>query len=191
MSNQTSMTPEEIGRIGEEIYQTKLRAALEPGNIGKFLSLDILSEDFEISTNRLDNAHKIRERHPDAIIYTVRVGYDAVVSMGGQLRRTDSITAEERGRHMSNQTSMSLEEIVRIGEEIYQTKLRAAVEPGNIGKLLSLDIFSGDYEINTDRLQNWDRLRERHPDAEIYTVRIGYNAVDTIGGRLQRTGTTS
>jgi hypothetical protein len=88
MSNQTSMPIEEIGRIGEEIYQTKLRAVVEPDNIGKYLSIDVLSGDYEISANRLDNWDRMEMRHPDAILYTVRIGYNAVVSMGGQIRRT-------------------------------------------------------------------------------------------------------
>ena len=36
-------TTEEVGRRGRELYETKLRAQIEPAHTGKFLVLDIVT----------------------------------------------------------------------------------------------------------------------------------------------------
>ena len=80
------------------------------------------------------------------------------------------------------------EEIERRGEAIYEQDLRNTVETEeNIGKIISIDIETGDYEIDTDPLVTGRRLQSRHPDAAIYGKRIGYNAVFAVGGMLVRT----
>jgi len=69
------------------------------------------------------------------------------------------------------------------GEEIYNTELRGLLEEANRGRYLALDIKSGEYEMGDAYLPLWDRLRQRNPDAIIYTLRIGYPALGRIGGR--------
>lgn len=79
-----------------------------------------------------------------------------------------------------------LEEIDRRGEEWWQ-KIRPQVETAeNIGKRIAIDIESGDYEIDDNALVAADRLRARHPNAVLYTPRIGYDAAFAIGGTLRR-----
>ena len=85
-------------------------------------------------------------------------------------------------------TKYSGEEIGRRGQEIYENHLRALLETEeNIGKIVSIDIESGDYEIADDLVAAGRRLQQRHPDAMIYGKRIGYNAVYAVGGSLVRT----
>ena len=66
---------------------------------------------------------------------------------------------------------------------------RAEIEtPENIGRLVLIDLNSGDYEIAADRL-GFDaaaNVRQRHPDANLFALRIGYEAVEVIGGVLER-----
>ena len=57
----------------------------------------------------------------------------------------------------------------------------------NIGKIVSIDVNSGDYEVDADLLTAGDRLLARHPDAAIWGERIGYDAVYAVGGALTRT----
>ncbi len=86
-------------------------------------------------------------------------------------------------------TRYSGEEIGRRGEEIYENSLKDVVETEqNIGKIISIDIETGDYEIDDDPLVTGRRLLARHPGAALYGKRIGYNAVYAIGGTLVRTG---
>jgi hypothetical protein len=77
--------------------------------------------------------------------------------------------------------------ISRIGHEIYETPLREQVDTKeNIGKLISIDIKSGDYEIADKLITAIQRLQARRPDAEIWSERIGYDAVYAIGGSIRR-----
>ena len=80
------------------------------------------------------------------------------------------------------------EEIGQRGQEIYESRLRTLLETEeNIGKIVSIDIESGDYEIADDLLLAGRRLQQRHPEALMYGKRIGYNAVYAVGGSLVRT----
>ena len=83
----------------------------------------------------------------------------------------------------------SSEEVGRRGKEWYEKHIRVQVEiEENIGLLVSIDIETGDYEIGSDKdFSATRRLREKHPGAALYTERIGYNAVDALGGVLERT----
>lgn len=68
------------------------------------------------------------------------------------------------------------EEIVRRGEELYEHSIRARVETEeNIGKIVSIDIETGDYEVDADPLLPGLRLQAKNPDAAVYGKRIGYN----------------
>jgi hypothetical protein len=79
-------------------------------------------------------------------------------------------------------------EIARRGKKLYQQNLRAKVETEeNIGKIISIDIETGDYEIDADLLEAANRLRARHPGAALWGERIGYDAVYALGaGELTR-----
>ncbi len=82
------------------------------------------------------------------------------------------------------QASSTADEIVRRGEEIYEQQIRAKVEPQNKGKFLVIDIKTGAYELDEDDLTASKRLLARHPDAEIYGLRIGYPAAYRLGGHF-------
>jgi hypothetical protein len=85
-------------------------------------------------------------------------------------------------------TTTPLDEMIsKIGHEIYETQLRPKVETDeNIGKLISIDINTGDYEIGEKLLSTIQRLQARRPEAEIWSERIGYNAVYAVGGSVRR-----
>ncbi len=71
--------------------------------------------------------------------------------------------------------------------QLYE-QLRPQIEtPANIGKLIVMDVDSGDYEIDDMGIETSRHLQVRHPGATLYALRIGYNAVEAIGGILERT----
>lgn len=76
--------------------------------------------------------------------------------------------------------------ISRIGELARQlySRLRDKVETtDNIGKLIVMEVESGDYEIDEQGIESSRLLQSRHPGAELYALRIGYkNAVSFCGG---------
>lgn len=79
-------------------------------------------------------------------------------------------------------------EITRRGQELYEQNIRNLIETQeNLGKIISIDIETGDYEIGDDLISTGDRLFARHPGAALYGARIGYNAVYAVGGSLVRT----
>ena len=82
---------------------------------------------------------------------------------------------------------ISNDEIGVRGQEIYEQRLRPVVETEeNIGKIISIDVVTGDFEIADDLLSAGRRLQVRRPDALMYGKRIGYNAVYAVGGTLVR-----
>ena len=72
------------------------------------------------------------------------------------------------------------EVFARMGDEIYEKKVRPLVEKGNRGKIVATDIESGDYKVDTDTRKASLYLIDKNPDAQIWCVRIGYPAVHRI-----------
>jgi hypothetical protein len=73
----------------------------------------------------------------------------------------------------------SMEEHARMAKELYE-KIRPIVEPGNHGRLVAVDVDSGDYELGDDTLSTTLRLHARLPDAQTWVFRIGYPYVHRI-----------
>ena len=70
------------------------------------------------------------------------------------------------------------------GKEIYHQQIQEKVESEHKGKFLSVDIKTGDYEIDTDDLSPTMRLLAKRPDAIIYSLRIGFEAAHRIGYKI-------
>jgi hypothetical protein len=85
-----------------------------------------------------------------------------------------------------SQPRLSNEEIARQAESLYDDRIRADAEAvaSNRGKIIVLDVDSGDYEIDDAALTAAHRLKVRHPEAELYARRIGYDAVYNLAGPL-------
>jgi hypothetical protein len=81
------------------------------------------------------------------------------------------------------QPQYSKEEFARRGDEIYESQVRSQVEEGNHGKI---DIDTGDFEIDAREIAACNRLESRHPDAQIWIVRVGSRHVRRFGGRTKR-----
>jgi hypothetical protein len=82
---------------------------------------------------------------------------------------------------LKRQPRYSPEEFKRRGTELYEGKIRSLVEPGNIGRLLCIDIDSGDYAVADDKLEAAQVLIDKNPDAQIWCLRIGHVAVEKFG----------
>jgi hypothetical protein len=83
---------------------------------------------------------------------------------------------------------LSSEEIAQRGKNIYENLIRSQVETtDNIGKLVSIDVETSEYEIGDDLVITSSRLQAKHPGAAIWSERIGFNAVYAVGGTLVRT----
>ncbi len=74
------------------------------------------------------------------------------------------------------------EHIQAMGETIYKEKIRHKLHPKEKGKVVVIDIHSGDYEIDPRDIEALLRLKERRPNALVWARRVGYRAVHSIGG---------
>ncbi|MBW4579670.1 MAG: hypothetical protein KME42_08885 [Tildeniella nuda ZEHNDER 1965/U140] len=84
--------------------------------------------------------------------------------------------------------TLSSEEIAQRGESLHEEHIRVHVETAaNIGKIIAINLSTGDYEIDHDLLAACHRLKAKQPDTVTWIQRIGYDAVYAIGGTLTRT----
>lgn len=84
----------------------------------------------------------------------------------------------------ARQPRYSKEEHARRGEELYEQQIRPQVEIGSHGKIVALDVDSGDFEVAENMIAACERLLARRPDAQIWCVRIGYPGVHRFGSRV-------
>jgi len=83
--SQTKYTPEEIGRIGTEIYRQQLRSQVMPHAKGKFLILDIESGDYEIDADDTSAEERLRARRPAGVFFGLRIGYTSAYTLSGRM----------------------------------------------------------------------------------------------------------
>ena len=83
------------------------------------------------------------------------------------------------------QPRYSKEEHARRGADWYERRVRPQVEDGNRGRVVGIDVDTGDFELGDDTLTAADRLLARRPDAQIWFVRIGHPGVYRFGPRAR------
>lgn len=69
------------------------------------------------------------------------------------------------------------------GQDLYEVDIREQVEAGNEGKIVAIDIETGDFEFHQEIVPATNRLFDRYSDAQPWVIRIGYRAVDHFGAR--------
>ena len=84
------------------------------------------------------------------------------------------------------QPRYSKEEFAQRGNALYEAQIRSQVEEGNQGKIVAIDIETGAFEVEDDKITATDRLYERVSDAQPWVIRIGHRAVFRFGSRSQR-----
>ncbi len=108
-----------------------------------------------------------------------------VGSIGGE-------EAQRRDREMDGGQVISIppEQVFqkKRGKELYENVIRAQVEtPENIGKIISINVETGEYEIGDDLVVTSSKLQAKQANAIIWGEQIGFDAVYAIGGTLVRT----
>ncbi len=81
------------------------------------------------------------------------------------------------------QRRYSKEELARQGQELYESGIRQQVETDNDGKIVAIDIETGDFEVDENVVPATNRLFARLPDAQPWIIRIGHRAVYHFGAR--------
>ena len=85
MTTYRDYTDEEIERRGEAIYAHSIRPLVEKAHKGEYVAIDIETGAWEKGENVFELASRLHERHPQAALYTVRVGYPYAERLGGHL----------------------------------------------------------------------------------------------------------
>jgi len=76
-----------LGEKARKLYE-RLRPEVETNdNIGKFIVMEVESGDYEIDEQGIESSHRLQSRHPDAVLYALRIGYKTAVSFCGGLGR--------------------------------------------------------------------------------------------------------
>ena len=85
----------------------------------------------------------------------------------------------------TTQGQMTPDEVVARGKALYEQDIRTQVEEGNFGRLLLVDVTTGNWVMEEDRIEMARRLRARNPQAQNYGMRVGYAAAAAIGASLR------
>lgn len=64
---------------GEAIY-ANLRSELEKNHLGQIVAIDIESGDYFLGQSVVEAVQKAREKYPDRVFHTIRIGAKAVHS---------------------------------------------------------------------------------------------------------------
>jgi hypothetical protein len=83
------------------------------------------------------------------------------------------------------QPRYSKDDHARRGTALYEQQVRPQVEAGNSGNVVALDVDTAAFEVAENSLTASQRLLARHPDAQIWCVRIGRPAVHHFRPRVR------
>ena len=86
-----------------------------------------------------------------------------------------------------SQPRYSKEAFAQRGDEIYESQIKAQVEKNDHGKIVAIDIETGDFEVDQSEIEACNHLEARRPDAQIWIIRIGSRHVRRFGGRARKT----
>ena len=87
---QIKRTKEEISERAKKIYEKDIKIKLSLEQRGQYLSIDVESGDYELGTSSLHTALKLKQRHPEANIFTMKHGSFTTGSIGFAPPRPDS-----------------------------------------------------------------------------------------------------
>lgn len=66
--------------------------------------------------------------------------------------------------------------LIRKGKRLYETKLKALLEPEHRGEYAAIEPDSGDYYLGHTMSEACEKASAEHPDKKFFLVRIGYKA---------------
>ncbi|MFA0733018.1 MAG: hypothetical protein LKKZDAJK_001073 [Candidatus Fervidibacter sp.] len=69
-----TINPKELAAKGEAIYD-RIKEQLEKEHYGKFIAIEPESGDYEIADRAIDAFLRLKERHPDKLLFGRRIGF--------------------------------------------------------------------------------------------------------------------
>jgi hypothetical protein len=81
----------------------------------------------------------------------------------------------------------TVEEVATRAEKLYADTIRAQVEcEDNIGKMVVIDVETGEYGVDKSGIRSAIALKDKNPNARLFTMRIGYDVAISFGGNFDR-----
>ena len=87
---------------------------------------------------------------------------------------------------MTTQSPNSREQTARLGKDIYERDIRHLVEADHHGEVVAIDVGSGNYVLGENAIAASKGLRDQHPEARVWLMRVGHQALYHFGGSSLR-----
>ena len=174
-----------IRDLAHAIYDADIRDLVETAYHGEYLTLDVVTGEYDIDADELAGNLRMLERHPPENLFTFRIGYKAFGTFGMRARPMSDDEAGVADRRTSKTLAPAPGQehtVVSQAFAIYDAKIRHLVEPEHHGEYLTLDVKTGEYELDADSLAANFRMLERHSPETLVSLRIGYPAFGTFVG---------
>jgi hypothetical protein len=71
---------EKVAKIGQELYDSKLKELLEPESNGRFVAIEPQSSGYFIGNTIIEAIEKAELNFPNADFHIVKIGFPAAVS---------------------------------------------------------------------------------------------------------------
>jgi hypothetical protein len=71
----TQRSPEELARVGAEVFERCVRSALRPDDDGKFVAVDVQTGNYEVDDDDYAAVARLRAKTPTADIWLMRAGH--------------------------------------------------------------------------------------------------------------------
>lgn len=68
-------SPDELAKLGGEIFDLHIQPTLKPEDHGKFVAIDVETGDFEIDVDDYTAVARLRARNPSADMWLMCAGY--------------------------------------------------------------------------------------------------------------------
>lgn len=82
---------------------------------------------------------------------------------------------------------LSREEVGRRARELYDNGICQQVyTEQNIGKMVIIDVETGEYAVDKIGLESARYLRNKNPFARLFGIRIGYKVAASFSGEMER-----
>ncbi|KAF3884388.1 MULTISPECIES: hypothetical protein [Nostocales] len=76
----------------------------------------------------------------------------------------------------------TVEEVAQRAKQFYEDGIRQQVEHrDNIGKMIVIDAETGEYGIDKTGVESVLSLKQKNPNARLFTMRIGYDVAFSFG----------
>ena len=77
----STRSPEEVARLGSDVFTRQIRPALRPEDDGKFVAIDVDTGDYELDEDDYAAVTRLRARRPSAEMWLERAGHPTAYQM--------------------------------------------------------------------------------------------------------------